>query len=73
MDRKFKVIENRNHSGLTVGSYSRKPGYIFIEKQWNGNSESLEIAIENKRCVEIKEKKEESKKRKEFGIKKDSK
>lgn len=65
MNRQFKVIEHKKRSGLTVGSFSRKPGYIFTEKEWPGDSESLKAAIENKRCVEIDKDGKERKEKKE--------
>ena len=65
-DRKFEVLEHEKKSGLTVGSYSRKPGFIFRESDWTGSRESLKAALENKRCKEIfgKSEKNDSKKEK---------
>lgn len=59
---KYKVLECKGHSGLTVGSYSRKPGYIFLESEWNFGEAALRKALAGKRCVLLKPKKKKEEK-----------
>jgi hypothetical protein len=56
-DEKYKVLEHKDFGGLTVGSYSLRPGTIFSRSQWKGKEESLKKALANKRCVLVKPKK----------------
>lgn len=66
MDKKYIVLDHKKYSGLTVGDYSRKPGFIFIQKNFRGSDEDFQHALKEKRCklVDEKPEKKESKKRK---------
>ena len=56
-EEKYIVLEHDNYGGLTVGSYSRKPGTIFYRSQWKGKEASLKKALASNRCELFKEKK----------------
>ena len=61
-DKKYKVLEHEKKSGLTIGNYSRKPGFIFSEKEFLGTDEDFQFALETKRCELIKVEKKVEKK-----------
>ncbi len=59
--KSYKVLESKNHIGLTVGSRVILEDEVFSESDWKYGNDALQTAIENKRCVEIKEKEEKKK------------
>lgn len=54
---RYIVLEHKSYPGLTVGSYSQKPGTIFYSSQWTFSEEDLRNAIAEKRCKLLKPKK----------------
>lgn len=62
MDEKYIVLDCKGFTGLTVGSYSRKPGYVFYRKEWNFGDDSLNAAIAVGRCKLVEQEIKEEKK-----------